>query len=371
MLIYRGKIMKEKFSFTKDYTEIMKGVAILLMLFHHLFGFPSWYVEGVSYIGIPLRANTAEYVLGQFGHICVAIFAFLTGYGMFFSYKSGKLYKNSLKKIWSFLRSYWVILFGIFIPLNIAFGKVDITLPLILKNMVAHDCTLVPFAWYVRFYIEVMLTLPIFYKLMEKKPYITIPLLFVIPVVLNVYLSEVPATSYTVAVAVSLIMEYFIWLPCVLIGLCFAKYKLFGKIGELFSKLGKLELPICFVALCIVMYLRAYKEDTIGVIFSFDTVYVPAFVFLCCRIISVFPSVFKTTLSYLGNHSMNIWFLHSMFFFNMVELMRIAYAPRVSILIVGWVLLICLIISQPLKWIEGLSVRRIKQQKTLEKIKKI
>jgi uncharacterized membrane protein len=76
--------MKEKFSFTKYYTEMMKGVAILLMLFHHLFGFPSWFVEGVTYIGIPFRVNTAEYVLGQFGHICVAIFAFLTGYGMFF-----------------------------------------------------------------------------------------------------------------------------------------------------------------------------------------------------------------------------------------------------------------------------------------------
>ena len=90
--------MNKEFSFTKNHTEILKGVAILLMLFHHLFAFPEWYVEGVSYIGIPLRANTLEYVIGQFGHICVAVFAFLTGYGMFFSYKSGSIIKKSFKK---------------------------------------------------------------------------------------------------------------------------------------------------------------------------------------------------------------------------------------------------------------------------------
>ena len=315
------------------------------MLFHHLFGFPSWYVEGISYIGIPLRANTAEYVFGQFGHICVAIFAFLTGYGMFFSYQSGKIFRKTAKKLFGFLFSYWLILFGVAIPLNLALGKSDITLSLILKNMVAYDCSLVALAWYVRFYIEVLLALPLFYELRSKKPYITLPLFLLIPAIINYNLGKVPGLNGFIIKLVFFSMEYFLWLPCVLIGLCFARYKIFDHIGKLFGKLKKLELPACILLLLAVMYLRAYKEDTIGVIFSFDTFYVPLFIFICCRILSVMPKYIGSTLALLGNHSMNIWFLHSMFFFRTAELMKYAYAPRVSILIILWVIILCLPIS--------------------------
>ncbi len=142
----------KKFFFTKEQTEMIKGVAILLMLVHHLFGFPEWYTEGVSYIGISLRANTLEYVLGQFGHICVAVFAFITGYGMFFSYRSGSVIKKSAKKGLSFLIGYWLVLFVIAIPVNLLLGKRDITVSLVLNNLFGYDNTLVSFGWYVRFY---------------------------------------------------------------------------------------------------------------------------------------------------------------------------------------------------------------------------
>ncbi|MBE7011357.1 MAG: acyltransferase [Ruminococcaceae bacterium] len=350
--------MKEKFSFTKDYTAIIKGVAILLMLFHHFFGFPEWYVEGVSYIGIPFRVNTAEYVIGQFGHICVAIFAFLTGYGMFFSYKSGNTLKTTLKKLVTFLISYWLILFGVVIPINLALGKTDITLSLILQNMVAYDCSLVTFGWYVRFYIEIMLTLPIFYKLMSKKAYITIPIFLLLPALINYRLGQVPGTSMLVIRLVFFTMEYFLWLPCVLVGLCFARYKLFDKIGILFEKLKKYELPVCVILMLILMYLRAYKEDTVGVMFSFDVIYVPIFIFLCCRIISVLPGYVKSAFSLLGNHSMNIWFLHSLFFSRTAILMKYAFAPKISVLIILWVILLCLPLSTALNSVSALIFKK-------------
>lgn len=354
--------MREKFLFTKKHTEIIKGIAILLMLFHHFFGFPSWHVEGISYIGIPFRVNTAEYVLGQFGHICVAIFAFLTGYGMFFSYQSGNTVRKTAKKLSGFLFSYWLVLFGVAIPINLALGKTDITFMLILKNMVAYDCSLVSFAWYVRFYIEVMLTLPVFYKLLSKRPYITIPIFLLIPAVINFYLGKVPGINNLVIKLVFFSMEYLLWLPCVLIGLCFAKYKLFDQLGDKFAKLKQFELPACIVLLLAVMYLRAYKEDAIGVIFSFDTFYVPLFIFICCRILSVMPKYVNSALSLLGNHSMNIWFLHSMFFFRTAELMKFAYAPRISILIILWVILLCLPISKMLNFVSDFILHSQKKR---------
>ncbi len=350
--------MKEKFLFTKNHTEIIKGVAILLMLFHHFFGFPSWYIEGISYIGIPLRVNTAEYVLGQFGHICVAIFAFLTGYGMFFSYQTGHIMGKTLKKLFGFLLAYWLILFGVAIPVNLILGKTDITFTLILKNMFAYDCSLVPFAWYVRFYIEILLTLPLFYKLMTKKPYITIPLFLIIPAIINHYMGNVPGINSFIIKLVFFSMEYFLWIPCVLIGLCFARYKLFDRMGNIFARLKGFELPVCILLLLIIMYLRAYKEDTIGMIFSFDAFYVPLFVFVCCRIFSVMPRAVSSAFYILGNHSMNIWFLHSMFFFRTAELMKYAYAPRISVLIIVWVILLCLPLSCALNSVSNFILKK-------------
>lgn len=298
--------MNENFSFTKEHTGMIKGIAILLMLFHHLFGFPNWYVNGISYIGLPLRFNTAEFVIGQFGHICVSLFAFLTGYGMFFSLKSGNIVKKSAKKLLSFLTAYWLILFGISIPLNLALGKTDITLSLILKNMVSYDCSLVPFAWYVRFYIEIILTIPIFFRMMSKKPWITLLFFLIFPPVINIFLGKVPGINPLVIKLVPMLMEYFLWLPCVLTGLCFAKYGFFEKMGKFLRKTKKARLPLLFLALLAVFYLRAYKQDTIGVIFSFDCFYAPIFIFICCEILSYFPNFPKKALSLLGKHSMNI-----------------------------------------------------------------
>lgn len=54
--------------FTKANSVEMYGIAILLMVFHHLFK---------SYIG-PSAIQTIAY----FGKICVAIFAFISGYAL-------------------------------------------------------------------------------------------------------------------------------------------------------------------------------------------------------------------------------------------------------------------------------------------------
>ncbi len=355
--------MANKFSFTKEHTEIIKGIAILLMLFHHLFGFPEWYTAEVSYIGLPLRAHTLEYAIGQLGHICVSLFAFITGYGMFFSYKKGGIIKKSCKKGISFLVGYWLILFGIAIPVNLALGKTDITLKLILENMFTYDHTLVSFAWYVRFYLAMLITLPIFYFMLTDKAYISIPAFLLIPFGANYLLSTVSGTSFLIVKGVYFSMEYFLWITPALMGLCFARYGLFEKIGNLFACLKKGEIFVCTGLMLVLMYLRAYKEDTIGVIFSLDCIYAPAFIFLACKISDILPRFSNSFLKLMGKHSANIWFIHSLFFFRTAELMKYAYAPRVSILIVAWVIALCLILSTALTYVSDLILKTKKPEK--------
>lgn len=343
----------KKFTFTKEHTEIVKGLAILLMLVHHLFGFPEWYADGVSYIGIPLRAHNLEYVVAQFGHICVSIFAFITGYGMFFSYKGGNVFKKSVKKGVSFLLSYWLVLFLVAIPVNLLLGKKDITLSLVWGNLFGYDNTLVSFAWYVRFYLEMLITLPLFYRMMTKRSWVTIPMFLLTPILVNYYLGMVSSSDELVGKVVYFSMEYFLWITTALMGLCFARYGLFEKLGKLFSKLGKLEYLVCIVLMGLLVYLRAYKEDTVENVFSFDCIYAPIFVFLAVKLIEAISGI-QAVLKGLGAQSMNLWFLHSLFFFRTAELMKYAYAPRISVLILLWVIVLCLPVAWALSKLSGL-----------------
>lgn len=74
----------EKFelTFTKDHVLIAKAIAILLMFIHHLFVFPNRIIENeYSSIG-QYNGKNIEIYIGIFGKICVAMYLFLSGYGM-------------------------------------------------------------------------------------------------------------------------------------------------------------------------------------------------------------------------------------------------------------------------------------------------
>ena len=67
-------------TFSIKHSYSVKGVAILLLLFYHLFA--SKYevlAMGVNYEPFPLETFR---ILANFGHICVAIFVFMTAFGI-------------------------------------------------------------------------------------------------------------------------------------------------------------------------------------------------------------------------------------------------------------------------------------------------
>ncbi len=120
--------------FDKKQTNIAKGVALLLLLWHHLFfNKPDNYNMFSSLFsvnGIPL-----ECIIADLCKVCVAIFLLLSGYGLFKSYSSfckthmvnGGLSKVSIavyvkNRLIRLFSNYWFI-FIIFVPLGLLFGK--------------------------------------------------------------------------------------------------------------------------------------------------------------------------------------------------------------------------------------------------------
>ena len=84
-------------------TIVMKGIAILAMLFHHMYGAPP--PDVVPYSGI------LEWI-GVLGKVCVAMFLFCSGYGLASQYEPSKSVLSDvrfvLRRLTKFYLNYWV-----------------------------------------------------------------------------------------------------------------------------------------------------------------------------------------------------------------------------------------------------------------------
>ncbi len=67
--------------FSKHVTLAAKGIAILLMLFHHLFYDAPGFVDQYAVSAVPLSWPALN-SLSYYAKLCVSVFVFLTGYGM-------------------------------------------------------------------------------------------------------------------------------------------------------------------------------------------------------------------------------------------------------------------------------------------------
>ena len=109
--------MKE---FSLKETKIIKGIAICMMLVHHLF----YSLQDIEKCKLLLLRSTQLETLAQMCKVCVAMYVFLSGYGLYKSFPNHLSDYPSLKKTVSFtfhhliklLTGYWwcVIPFGIF-----------------------------------------------------------------------------------------------------------------------------------------------------------------------------------------------------------------------------------------------------------------
>ena len=77
---------KKSIIFDKLTTSNIKGIAIVMMIINHFFAFPEWQMKKNMYISIFMISGTPiELYIGQLCKLCVCIFAFISGYGLFIS----------------------------------------------------------------------------------------------------------------------------------------------------------------------------------------------------------------------------------------------------------------------------------------------
>lgn len=151
--------------FKKDDTLIGKGVAIILMVCNHLFPIQEWIYPENQYISFMINGKSIAAYFGAGSKVCVAIFAFLSGVGLFFIYSKSTIkngYVQTLKRLKPFYFTYWVILTGVYIPLMSLCGLFKFDLVEIIANYIGYQTTYCKIAWYVRFYLELIITFPVY-----------------------------------------------------------------------------------------------------------------------------------------------------------------------------------------------------------------
>ena len=113
-MIYEAQSKPVDGFISREDTKWIKGIAIILMLMHHLWAFPERIAGGeLKYLFTFFGESSIAY-FGAFGKICVSLFFFIGGYGTYLSY-AGKEFDivGKLKKLYI---SYWKV-FVVFIPL--------------------------------------------------------------------------------------------------------------------------------------------------------------------------------------------------------------------------------------------------------------
>ena len=157
---------QERQSMSKKESDMIKGTAILFMIYHHLFCTPGSIFVPYSH----LLGEQGELRLAWFGKICVALFAVVSGYGLCLGFKKYQKrtilntlrdeYKNILVRVFHFYTLYWYVA-GIYYIFWCILWKRTIPLGELILNLLAFSDSINGSWWYAGEYLKLLLLFPL------------------------------------------------------------------------------------------------------------------------------------------------------------------------------------------------------------------
>jgi hypothetical protein len=239
-------------------------------------------------------------LLSKFTEICVPIYLFISGYGLFTSFQNGKGQKS-----WKRLLPLWLnyfIIFAIFVPIgSYVFPEAyPGSVKQLVLTLLTYDYNYNGEWWFLfPYFVLVLISNPLF-KLLNNSNIWTFFILLT-AVYYAASLVEVFNRMY-------LYTHQFAYKPVLIlkclypfgIGAIFAKENIF----EAFAKFGHKWLFLLAIPLLIVARILIPVDKF--------TVYI-AVAFIVCFAVLKRGRLFDTVLGFLGRHSTNIWLLHTFF----------------------------------------------------------
>ena len=342
--------------FTRDDTKLIKGIAICLMMWYHLFAFPLRIAEENTFIPlIKIGETPLAQTVGSFGGICIALFTVLSGYGIYMlSLASSNQNKNIERHIWVLYKTAWLI-FLLALPLYVhiysAFGK---QIPqMFLYNFLCLQSTMNREWWYITPYAILLICFPYIKRFVERKNSCLLSALFFV-LLFNAFLVYILPT-FTNSALMSDFVSTILWdnlslaiglSPAFAVGCIFARYDVLANVKRKYG--GK---PLCVaasvVAMLAVFFLR-FKNFR-----QYD--WLNAAVFILCidvllntKLMQLAGKVFIP----LGKESTIMWLTHSFLCYYWTFAQRIVYLPKYSPLIFVWFSLLTYILARAIGFLQ-------------------
>ena len=320
---------------TKTLSSALHGFAILLMLYHHLFCVPGRLPMEYYHV-----LGSAEIRIAWFCKICVAIYAFVSGYGMCASFDrscpiadSGtvlwfvKAYRQIIFRVLGFLKKYWIV-FAVFVPIGYLMGYYhEVSIPSFLLNLVGYKHIYNTEWWYVRQYIFMLVVFPFLYYLLGRV------------VVSDSFAVKMISVGFMLALGILFVSIHvsnsgLIYTTIFAEGMICFRSKLFeiGKNCYLNQRSSALGVSVLLLLLCFFVRNAAAESAGYSVI---DTLITPFLVFAFCFLFANEHTV-CSAMEKLGKHSTYMWLVHSFycyyFFQPIMTVVRISSVMYIELL---------------------------------------
>ena len=351
----KEKIMeKEKnIRFDKHNSQAIKGIAIMMMLLHHMYLSRERF-EGYKVSFAPFADGTIIY-LSSFFKICVPIYVFISGYGLYLSYKKSNSTpcRWTAKRLIKTMSGFWIIWLLAAVIFQVMFGyvsKVYFTSESSIRNLASMGIDFLGLAklfgtatmngtwWYMSAAIIFIICVPLFMKNEDS---------------LILILCMVAAIPHMLELEVMGKSEIYAFLPAFLMGMCVAKYDLYDRWFQIWNK--SIKRIVKFLVELIVLYIlyKAYGKLPGSVYNEIRWGLIPVvLIAFCCEFIIVIPGI-RQILLFLGKHSMNIFLIHT--FIRQYFWKDYAYSSGHFLINILAVILPSIVISIVLEWLKKVT----------------
>ncbi len=352
--------MEKGRSISKKMAVVLQGIAVLLMVVHHLFDFPA--IVKVPFVNVFGFVNL-EILMGNFGKICVAMFAFLSGFGLYKKFSASlsekkfpilQCYAGMAKQLWGFLKRFWLV-FAVFIPYGFIQGIYNFGAYEFFKNLFGFTLTYNKEWWYVRQYFDLLLLFPLLFCV-EK---------WLVSIIRVKHNELISGAILLIPLAVLFYWQNRIYDFCFLVGFLCVSTGIFDWLCDLFDKTKgwKYVIGVALVGIAFVLRLKFLYA-------KYDYINVTLFILGLTVLLKapIFEKSINVVFAYVGKYSAYIWLTHT--FFSYYYFQAFTFFPKYSILIFIWCTALSLASGIGLSYLlKGISYLCSKVVKALQKPK--
>lgn len=330
-------------NFEKKDSQTIKGIAILLLLFYHLFA--QTYVYAGFEVNFLLNQEHIVW-FASFGNICVAIFLFISAYGITTSLQTldrtkdykAKIVKKSFKRVVVLILHFFVMYCSIWIiwfsKLNYvsAYGEGKQSVLFAITDAfgfaeIFKTPTICMTWWYMQLAIFSIILVPLFQEMYKKIGNLLLIILLLIPGLF------------------SFNMDVYTYIFVIAIGVCASN-------GNWINQCKKVNIPrllkifISIFLMVITFLLRSNAVVDIYYSFVFEGIIAFMWVISIYIIFENIPLITKT-LQFIGKHSMNIFFFHTFIYLILYrdQIYSLKYAGIIFTTVLGISLIYSIIIE--------------------------